>query len=380
MIGSIYSKSFNCCHTCFNYLTHPYLEGFEKLKLAWKGKENLSSQQIRLSLKERMISVIQGTLLMIPVINMIVSIAMKRFEATNTIQPSSSFLTPTFIEDEEEEEEEEILPTPTIPPGIQTESLSSVPEITQQSIAESQVIETSNTEQIEPQITSPIPQLPKPTTVVTAPKPPSNIKTEHHVYDELVDEVLFKADWNIKITSKKIQVIKNSGYSSSKSHYDLNWNLKDLTITYHTKKEQFTFIVENNKVQATKVNINKNKTVSKIIEIPENYTLIQQPLLGLRPFIQSSALKMDCCLIDDSLDLQKGYVEKIGYEEKANLLLRKIKSICWYKMASLVPSLPITMGYVWADEKIGIVRELEIFKRDTPVIPHTIDTFVPPNP
>ena len=61
------------------HLLEPFLEGSERLNRAWQGVDFHSLGQKPLSLKDRVISLLVGTILMIPLINVIIWVTWETF-------------------------------------------------------------------------------------------------------------------------------------------------------------------------------------------------------------------------------------------------------------------------------------------------------------
>jgi len=69
------------------YVLLPFLEGLERFDYAWKGQDPLSFLDIPFSLKERVVLVAKGSLLMLPLINSIIWVAMETFGEPTLTEP-----------------------------------------------------------------------------------------------------------------------------------------------------------------------------------------------------------------------------------------------------------------------------------------------------
>lgn len=81
---SVCSSTISCISSnCYDLLIEPYFQGAYNIKSAWNGTKAVvdaagASQQVQISLEERVISVVVGTLLFVPVVNAVVMLILRQ--------------------------------------------------------------------------------------------------------------------------------------------------------------------------------------------------------------------------------------------------------------------------------------------------------------
>jgi len=75
----------------YNYMVQPYIEGAERINRAFSGIDDTVFGMPSLSLKQRIFSLIQGLVLMIPLVNTIVWLAVQRFCTHDRLADPSEF-------------------------------------------------------------------------------------------------------------------------------------------------------------------------------------------------------------------------------------------------------------------------------------------------
>lgn len=75
----------------YNYLVQPYIEGAERINRAFSGIDDIAFGRPPLSMERRVISLVTGLILMIPLVNTIVWLAAKRFGNPDILSDSSEF-------------------------------------------------------------------------------------------------------------------------------------------------------------------------------------------------------------------------------------------------------------------------------------------------
>lgn len=208
-----------------NQLMRPYLEGCTRLNLCWSGVRP-SVSYTPIPLKNRIIYLMQGFFLLLPLINTIIWLCWKRFGS------------PT------------ILSEPFCPEGP-----------------------------------TPLRMFPKPIQVEKIPE--NQIKLPEHFSYESKDKKIVEC--SIQYFPQKCIVKTHSPLSSSTSICTHSLEIEE----YHAKEGAASIGIEK-KRKWLHVTLNENEIIrQKVLEQEKNLPWIQQPEIGLRPFVLSPQIVLD---------------------------------------------------------------------------------------
>jgi hypothetical protein len=288
----------------------PFLEGSTRLEQAWSGKKILSFVGARLSLKERVVSLVQGALLMVPIINTIIWVAMHTLgepELTDPYQPISSSSNLNFSDTSSYGSLNACASQRSSPRSL---SSTSEPLLPLEPLADSSGCSDISANE---------------TAASAFPNAlPPQTKTETFFYEESIGDRKFECTWTLNTSPEGAQITKKSNYNNSESRYDADYNLQFLFS--NTPEEKKTFQAARTDDGILEVSSNASGREKKEQYLVQNLGYwIQQPILGLKKFLLSDEEEARFFFIDPkSLRLLLGTVRKIR-EESMNPLGQLLK-------------------------------------------------------
>lgn len=211
---------------CHTYILEPYLQGSDLLNDAWAGKD---VEEKPLSLKERCICILQGVALMTPFVNAIIWIAWKTFGD------------PISLIDRFQQEEPVIVERP-LPSPVFVQH-GSTPS------------------------TVPIP----------APLPAPTNPTEILLFKENGETLV---QWEITKNGDKTDVKQTAPHFSVHSTYRSDWTLESYLYQIQTNRHEM-------RQEGRTMHIRIQET-ERQLPLEKNYPVIQDRVIGLRPFVTSS--------------------------------------------------------------------------------------------
>ncbi len=217
------------------YVFEPYLQGAALIKRAWKGVDFLSLERTPLSLKERLISLLTGLALMIPLINTIIWLAWQTFG-----NPEKLF----------------------DPYSLETK--------------------------LPPPRPIPLPAI-QPLVPLTLPNG-EPVPTESFAYNETGKTSIIRTNWKVQQYPNMIVADEYCNEHSSTSRYDHDWRIQE----YHYQSDEDSvdlWLIDPKNIRAQIVS-DGGDPVDKLLELKEDIPWIQQPTLGFKNFIRSPETQM----------------------------------------------------------------------------------------
>lgn len=366
MIGSITPENSIWLQT---HILEPYMEGSERIERAWEGKEIPSFIDHSFSFKERIVLLVKGSLLMIPLINTIVWIVMqvlgeKRLSDGCCLSSNSS-TTPSLSESPpssptvsvESMTENE---TPLQPPASVAATIDTIPHTTS-------VASDNPEEQALAETPNIIPISLEPT-----------VNEETFWYEEKIDTHKFEGEWVVTNSENEITVKKTSTYNNSTAIYSKNKGLQSIDNKVPCEKKSFKAHIRNDgKLEATALLNGKSK--SEIFTVTDKGLWIQQPLFGFKNFALLPDKELKFFFIHpETLALVEMIAIKTGEEMVEGLgNLLKIKTNLNRFGGS------VHTAFTWVDPKTGVTKKADCPALYIPyfmTIPHMTEILLPNHP
>lgn len=262
----------------------PYKEGAERINRAFSGVDFLSLEMRSLSLKEKMISLVSGILLLIPIINTIIWIAMQAFGHPEIL--TDPYSQPVDIESARPRN----LLRPLVFPPI-----AGMAQIAAPPIQESQ------------------PPIPATQPVPPIPADPGLLQTSYTVFSESKGDYYEECTWKIEKFPDLTLVTKESPTELVASRY----NSKEEIQQYHFRFQDGSgemHVQLNDQILQVK-GIKNGKLHVKTHRINPKLPWIQQMTLGFKPFILSVNKRFEFQIINPlDLSLHTLVAEKKGHQ------------------------------------------------------------------
>lgn len=220
----------------YTFVLEPYAQGCEYLELFWKGVDR-SLQQNPLLLTDRIVCLLKGALLMVPLINTIIWIAWQTFGSPEQLADPYC-----------------------------------------------------------PEIDDPFNILPPPEIIIHRPdgRGPEG-PVEHFGYIESVNNSPIRTAWTLETFPDVLIATQNALEFSTNSIYNPDFSLKELHYQYGGKRVDLVRRDADGRSQVeVQLAEGRNPPVSKIVELPQDgKPWIQQRAIGFRPFIQSEEQELE---------------------------------------------------------------------------------------
>ncbi len=280
----------------YGLVIQPYKEGAERINRAFAGVDFLTLELRPLSLRERVFSLAAGLLLMTPLINSIVWVAMQTFGQ------------PEFLSD----------------PHLPTASEKAAKKIDRAELA-------------------PLPP----------PAPPAPKTTEFY-FTEKCGRLSEKCLWKIEEFPDQTLVTKQSDSELVTARYAKEGEIEEYHFLYTDERAEFHIVKEE---KALRVNGRiKNEKSERVHQLKEEIPWVQQMTLGMKRFILSSSQKMEFYIVNPrDLSLHKLIAEKKRTEKLdgfGELLRVDVRS------PSLFYSLLGMGAKLWYDEMSGELKKM----------------------
>lgn len=312
------------------FMIHPFSEGTARINRAFNGVDFLTLIPRSLSLKERAVDLITGVLLLLPLVNTVLWIAMQTWGHPD-------YLADPYIESEQEP----AIPPPPAPIAIRIEP--NIPIV--QAIAPRLEVQP-------PPIEQPIAEVLQPVAPVTNQAQP--LHTVEHTYEDRKGTSVEHSQWKIEEFPDLTIATKQSSTEVAIARYNQNGEIQEYHFNYKDPNRGELHI----KMEDRHLHIKgrgQDGWREKSIRMAQNYPWIQQMTLGIKNFVLANQNKLDFYILNPKeLDLSHGVLEKKGLETVPGLgQLMKIEArpggflLGFRKVAT-----------IWADPQSGLLKKM----------------------